>query len=89
MIEPLNIDYKEVSNYIESFYEKLDPVINKSNHESSKVFDLTENGYDRYYVNLISEGKVYGLACLNYDPTNLGGHRCYIRHFSTISVFHF
>lgn len=32
---------------------------------------------------------MYGLACLNYDATYLGGHRCYIRHLSTISTAHF
>jgi hypothetical protein len=28
------------------------------------------------------------LACLNYDASNLGGHRCYIRHLSTIHAKH-
>jgi len=54
-----------------------------------KLFDITEDGYDRHYLHIVFEGKIYGLACLNYDQTNLGGHRCYIRHYSTISTAHF
>jgi hypothetical protein len=89
-VEPLIVEYEGLPKYILSFYEKLDSTIAQSNHEATKVFDITEDGYDIFYVHLVdSDGKVYGLACLNYDPTNLGGHRCYIRHFSTISASHF
>ena len=49
---------------------------------------LTEDGYERHYLHLALNDIVYGLACLNYDSSNLGGHRCYIRHLSTISAKH-
>ena len=37
---------------------------------------------------LVFNEKVYGIATLNYDQTMLGGHRCYIRHLSTIVPDH-
>lgn len=39
-------------------------------------------------MNLVHDGKVYGLACFNYDHSNLGGHRGYIRHLSTMEPKH-
>lgn len=81
--------FDNLPNYIESFYERLEETIQKSNHEAVKLFDITENGYDRRYLHIVHNGKIYGMVCLNYDQNNLGGHRCYIRHFSTILTTHF
>lgn len=71
-----------------SFYERLDPTIAQSNHDAAKIVQLTEDGYERHYLHLVHNETVYGLACLNYDASNLGGHRCYIRHLSTIHAKH-
>ena len=78
------MDHSGLKKYIEDFYELLDPNILKSNHDPDKVFELTENGYERHYLSIVANGKVHGLACVNYDHTSLGSHRCFIRHLSTI-----
>ncbi len=85
---PIQVSYSNLQKHIESFYERLDETIVKSNHDAIKSFEITEQGYDRHYMHIVNEGKIYGLACLNYDQNNLGGHRCYIRHFSMISLAH-
>jgi hypothetical protein len=65
-------------------YTLLDEGVAKSNNSALEVFSKTENGYDRNYLAVTFEDKIYGLVCLNYDHTMLGGHRCFITHLSTI-----
>lgn len=68
---------------------RLPESIGKSNASASDVLKKTENGYERHYLQLVAnDDKVYGHACLNYDHTNSGGHRCYIRHLSTFDPLH-
>ena len=69
-------------------YKKLADSIAKSNTSSSEVIEKTECGYERHYLQLEANGAIQGFACLNYDHTNLGGHRCFIRHLSTINPEH-
>jgi len=39
----------------------------KSNNDAQTVFQLMEDGYDRRYLNLVYQGKIYGFAFLHYD----------------------
>ena len=87
-VQPLVVKQSDLKKYVEEFYEKLPDSIAKSNASASDVLKKTENGYERHYLQLVANNKVLGLACLNYDQTNLGGHRCYIRHLSTIDPSH-
>jgi len=48
-----------------------------------------DEGYNKSWVQFTANNKVMGIACLNYDPSLLGGHRVYIRHLSTIVIGHF
>lgn len=42
-------------------------------------------GYDQHYMHIKNtKGEIVGMALFNYDHTNLGGHRAYIRHLSTL-----
>ena len=56
----------------------------KSNNSPTEVFQKTEDDYDRHYVAITFEDKIHGLACIGYDKSLPGSHRCYIRHLSTI-----
>lgn len=83
-IKPMTVSSENLQKYLEDYYTKIESVIAKSNNEPGKTLELTNDGYDRHYVQIIAHNKIYGLAILNYDQTALGGHRCYIRHFSTV-----
>ena len=84
VIKPLGIPLSEIPNFLSEIYALLDEPIAKSNNPPTQVFQKTENDYDRHYVAITFEEKIHGIACIGYDQSLLGGHRCYIRHFSTM-----
>jgi hypothetical protein len=88
-LEPLNTTYAMLLDTIKGFYQKVDPAIAQSNHEPTRVQELMEDGYEQRYMSLVKDGKIYGLVCFNYERGFVAGHRCYIRHFSTISMAHY
>ena len=45
----------------------MDETILKSNNPPEEVFEKTEEGYDRHYLMLVANEKVYGIAVLHYD----------------------
>jgi hypothetical protein len=53
--------------FIDKVYSALDDTIAKSNNTPKEVFEKTEEGYDRHYLMLVANEKVYGIAILNYD----------------------
>ena len=88
-VMPIEVKFEGLQTYIQQVYTKISTVMQKSNNDAETVFNLMEEGYDRRYLNLVYQGKVYGWAFLHYDQTTLSGHRCYIRHISTIQMRHF
>lgn len=87
-IKPFSIKNERILSFIEHIYKNVDETIAKSNNTPQEVFDRTEEGYDRHYLMLVFNEKVYGIATLNYDQTALGSHRCYIRSLFTILPTH-
>lgn len=74
----------ELFGWIDVYYAQLAPEILKSNSDATTVKQKMSEGYLKHWLHFESSGKVHGLACLCYDASNLGGHRVYIRHLSTI-----
>ena len=60
---PLN----DILTFLEAVYSLLDESVAKSNNSPVEVFQKTENDYDRHYLSITYEDKIYGLACLGYD----------------------
>ena len=71
--------------YIKRYYQTLPDTVAKSNNDVDKILAKTEEGYEPHYYKLVcAKGREQGLACFNYDNTNMGGHRCVITHLSTV-----
>lgn len=62
-----NVEHKEILKFFEDFNLKVDPVISKSNQEPKKAIELMEEGYDRRYLTMNHDGKIYGLLACHYD----------------------
>lgn len=67
VIEPLGIPLSEIPNFLSEVYALLDEPIAKSNNLPTQVFQKTENDYDRHYLAITFEKKIYGIACIGYD----------------------
>lgn len=66
-VRPLGIPLAEITNFIEAMYGLLDESLVKSNNTPQEVFEKTEHDYERHYLAITFEDKIYGLACLGYD----------------------
>ena len=88
VIKPFTVKYDRLLNFMSHVYSALDDTIAKSNNTPQEVFDKTEEGYDRHYLMLVANEKVYGIAIVNYDQSALASHRCYIRSLCTIVPSH-
>lgn len=66
-IRNFTIKYSQILSFITHVYNQLDDTIAKSNNNPQEVFDKTEQGYDRHYLMLVANEKVYGIAIINYD----------------------
>lgn len=87
----LDVPYTKLDDYIREYYKSLPESIAKSNTDPEEVFAKNEQGYDRHYMKILSKAdlasgvsKQIGLVCFHYDHTYPGGHRCFIRHLSTV-----
>jgi hypothetical protein len=89
-IVPIDVALKNLHDHIIKYYETVPPAVIKSNAAAEEILSKTENGYERHYMSIVSQkdGKCLGFASFNYDHTNLGGHRCFIRHLSTVNPEH-
>lgn len=62
-----NVVHQDVLKFFEDFNSRVDPAISKSNQEPKKAIELMEEGYDRRYLTLNHDGKIYGLLACHYD----------------------
>jgi len=66
-LKPLEVEFDGLKKYITDFHDKIDENIAKSNNDPQKAFEIVEDSYDRRYLNLIFNGKIYGFVCMHYD----------------------
>jgi len=71
VLQPLKIDISKYMEFATEYHAKLTPEMRNTFNEIMPTLEVTEAGYERHYIKLVSYAGgrklAHGLACINVD----------------------